>query len=170
MLVFLLRFFYFDFIFFFLFFIFHKSCWVGTFFFYFNWVSFLFGFISFFIFYLIFLVEKNYSIVVLSYILVLVSLVFFFSKDLFFFYIFFELSRFPILFLILVFGYQIEKINSSYYLIFYTFFCSFRYLIIFFNIDLMINKFLFDFFLSWEFFFLFSVVFLIKFPIYFLHY
>ena len=84
-------------------------------------------------------------------------------------YIFFELSLLPILIMILGFGSQIEKINSSYYLLFYAALCSFPFLFIYFSNFLFLVPGYFDFFISWEFAFILSLTFIIKFPIYFLH-
>lgn len=82
---------------------------------------------------------------------------------------FFELSIFPILVIILGYGSQIEKINSSYYLIFYAAFCSFPFLFVYFKRDFNLVFSYFNFFISWELFFILSLSFIIKFPIYFLH-
>ena len=79
------------------------------------------------------------------------------------------MSIFPILVIILGYGSQIEKINSSYYLIFYAAFCSFPFLFIYFRSNFNLVFSYFDFFLSWEIFFILSLRFIIKFPIYFLH-
>ena len=54
-------------------------------------------------------------------------------------YMYFELSMFPILIIILGYGSQIEKINSGYYLLFYAAICSFPFLFIYYN---NLNKFL----------------------------
>lgn len=124
---------------------------------------------SFFILGFIFFVELNTVVLFFSKLLVLISLLFFLSMNFFSLYIFFELSLFPILFLILGFGSQIEKILSSYYLLFYASFCSFPFLYIFF----FFNEFFFFNFLSFKlrffFFLIFCLCFLIKFPIYFFH-
>jgi len=50
--------------------------------------------------------------------------------DLLGFYIFFELSLFPLMILILGWGYQIERIGASFYLFIYTLVGSFPLLII----------------------------------------
>jgi len=82
---------------------------------------------------------------------------------------FFELSIFPILIIILGYGSQIEKINSSYYLIFYAAFCSFPFLFVYFKSNFNLILVYFDFFISWEIIFVLSLSFIIKFPVYFLH-
>lgn len=71
--------------------------------------------------------------------------------------------------MILGYGSQIEKINSSYYLIFYAAFCSFPFLFIYYNRFFNLTLCYYDIFISWEIFFILSLRFIIKFPIYFLH-
>lgn len=105
----------------------------------------------------------------LSQILVVICILFFFSSTLIFLYIFFEISLFPIIIIILGYGSQIEKINSSYYLIFYAAFCSFPFLFVYINYGLFLHMVYFDKIFSWELFFFLSLGFLIKFPVYFLH-
>lgn len=83
---------------------------------------------------------------------------------------FFEISLFPITIIILGYGYQIEKINSSFYLLFFTLICSIPFFFILFNLDLNKNLIFFRTFFSWELEFLFSILFILKFPIYFLHF
>lgn len=113
--------------------------------------------------------EKVKNLKILRNILVFFRFIFFFSSNFLFLYVFFELTLFPIIIMILVYGRQIEKINSRYYLIFYTIVCRLPWLLVFFFIgsDLFLN-YLFMFF-SWEFVFFFSLLFLVKFPIYFFH-
>jgi NADH-ubiquinone oxidoreductase chain 4 len=89
-------------------------------------------FIRLFILGVILFREKNITLNFLSQILVLICVIFFISRNFLIVYIFFELSLIPILIIILGFGAQIEKINSSYYLIFYAAFCSFPFLFIYF--------------------------------------
>lgn len=79
------------------------------------------------------------------------------------------MSIFPIIIIILGYGSQIEKINSTYYLIFYASFCSFPFLFIYFYYDLNYIFVYFDKIISWELIFFLSLGFLIKFPVYFLH-
>ena len=49
-----------------------------------------------------------------------------------------KLETFPILVIILGYGSQIEKINSSYYLIFYAAFCSFPFLFVYFKSNFLL--------------------------------
>jgi NADH:ubiquinone oxidoreductase subunit 4 (subunit M) len=95
---------------------------------------------------------------------------FFSTIRFFFFYFFFELSIVPIILIVLGYGYQVEKIGSVYYLIFYSFFTFFPFLFIYFLYDFFIILVYFDFYVSFEFFFILIFGFLIKFPIYFLHF
>lgn len=84
-------------------------------------------------------------------------------------YMFFELSIFPIIVIILGYGSQIEKINSAYYLLFYAAICSFPFLFVYFKRLFLINFVYFDFVFSWEIVFVLSLSFIIKFPVFFLH-
>lgn len=125
--------------------------------------------IRIFILGIILISEKNNNLLLLSEALILVCILFFIPRNIIILYIFFELSIFPILVIILGYGSQIEKINSSYYLIFYAAFCSFPFLFVYFKSDFSLVFSYFDFFISWEIFFILSLRFIIKFPIYFLH-
>ncbi len=125
--------------------------------------------IRIFILGIILLREKNNNLLILSEILVIICILFFIPSNIIILYIFFELSIFPILVIILGYGSQIEKINSSYYLIFYAAFCSFPFLFVYFKRRFLFTITYFDFFISWEIFFILSLRFIIKFPIYFLH-
>ena len=106
---------------------------------------------------------------ILSEILILVCILFFIPRNIMMLYIFFELSIFPILVMILGYGSQIEKINSSYYLLFYAAFCSFPFLFVYFKRDFILVFSYYNYFISWELFFILSLSFIIKFPVYFLH-
>lgn len=99
---------------------------------------------SIFILGLVFFSELNYNIIFLSQVLILISVFFFYSYNLIFLYVFFEISIFPILIIIISYGYQIEKISSSYYLIFYAAFCSFPFLFVYFNFYRIFNLVYFD--------------------------
>nr|YP_004927931.1 NADH dehydrogenase subunit 4 [Cucullanus robustus]ACV96767.1 NADH dehydrogenase subunit 4 [Cucullanus robustus] len=113
--------------------------------------------------------EKNYNLVLLSEILVFFCILFFVPGSMLFLYIYFELSIFPILVMILGYGSQIEKIGSSYYLIFYAAFCSLPFLFIYFSSVSLLSVVYFDLFMSWELVFVLSLSFMMKFPVYFLH-
>jgi NADH-ubiquinone oxidoreductase chain 4 len=113
--------------------------------------------------------EKNKILIILRQLLVLVCVIFFFSSNLISLFIFFELSIFPIILIILGYGSQIEKINSRYYLIFYASFCSFPFLFVLFYYKLDYHFVYFLKFISWELVFLITLGFIIKFPVYFLH-
>lgn len=151
-----------------IFFLFDSS-WSGVYLISDSYIFILLSFISLFILLLVLFSELNYMLLFLSQLLVLVCILFFFSFNLLSLYIFFELSLFPIIIMILGYGSQIEKINSSYYLIFYASFCSFPFLFVYFFYDLGVFLVYFDKILSWELVFFLSLGFLIKFPVYFLH-
>ena len=125
--------------------------------------------ISLFILGIIVIREKNNNLLILSEILVFICIIFFIPRNIIMLYIFFELSMFPILVIILGYGSQIEKINSSYYLIFYAAFCSFPFLFVYFKSNFLLVFTYYNFIISWEIFFILSLRFIIKFPIYFLH-
>nr|QDF64303.1 NADH dehydrogenase subunit 4 [Physaloptera rara] len=97
------------------------------------------------------------------------SLLFFFSNNMMILYIFYELTLIPVLFSILGYGRQVEKIGASYYLVFYTFFFGFPYLFIYSRVCDFFDFVYFDFFLGFEYALVLSFCFLVKFPIYFFH-
>lgn len=97
---------------------------------------------------IVFLREKNNVIIFLTEFLILVSIIYFIPSNFLMLYMFFELSMFPILVMILGFGSQVEKINSSYYLMFYAAFCSFPFLYVYFNRMFLLNFLYYDFFIS----------------------
>lgn len=113
--------------------------------------------------------EKSFLILILRVVLVLICLLFFFSRTLMMLYVFFELSIFPILIMILGFGSQVEKIGASYYLIFYAVLCSIPFLYVYFNMGFLYFYCYYDYYLSWELVFVLRLSFIMKFPVYFLH-
>lgn len=143
--------------------------WGGLFVFFDSFNFILLIIMSLFILGVIILREKNNMLIVLSEFLVLFCVFFFIPGNMLLLYIYFELSIFPILVIILGYGSQIEKINSSYYLIFYASLCSFPFLFIYFNMNSFLGLVYFDFNISWEMFFILSLSFMMKFPVYFLH-
>jgi NADH-ubiquinone oxidoreductase chain 4 len=126
--------------------------------------------LSFLIHLLFFFFEKNWEICFLSFCLIIFSFFFFSIINFFFFSFFFELSIVPIILLVLGYGYQVEKISAIYYLIFYSFFTFFPFLFFYFFFDYFLVLVYFNFFVSPEFFFILIFGFLIKFPVYFLHF
>lgn len=90
------------------------------------------GFMTLFIMGTIYLGEKNDMLIVLSEVLVCLCLLFFFPINLLSLYVFFELSVFPILIMILGYGSQVEKVRSAYYLIVYAALCSTPFLYVYF--------------------------------------
>jgi NADH:ubiquinone oxidoreductase subunit 4 (subunit M) len=113
--------------------------------------------------------EKLINLINLKLIL-LISLFFFLSINLFLIYFFFELSILPILFIILIKGSQIEKLKSSNYLLFYSIFFSIPFLIIIF---IKKNQFLFIFLkikINYLFLIIFLLIFLIKTPLFLIHF
>lgn len=92
--------------------------------------------------------EFNRNLKYLSMVLIILCYLFFVSRNVMMLYMFFELSIFPILVMILGFGSQIEKIGSRYYLLFYTTFCSLPFLYVYFKRVFYFSYNYFDFFLS----------------------
>nr|BAV78681.1 NADH dehydrogenase subunit 4 [Steinernema litorale] len=142
-------------------------CWGGLFFYFDSFSFILLILMSLFILGVVVLSEKNFNLIILSEVLVFVCIMFFIPVNMIMLYVFFELSMFPILIMILGYGSQIEKVNSSYYLIFYAAFCSFPFLFVYFNSSF--TTVYYDFFLSWEMVLILSLSFMMKFPVYFLH-
>lgn len=157
------------FIYLWLFYIIINFSWRGLFFIFDSFSILLLCLISLFILRIVLISELNFVILILSQLLVLICIIFFFSGTLISLYIYFEISLFPIIIIILGYGSQIEKINSSYYLIFYAAFCSFPFLIVYFYYNLNYSLVYFDNLLSYELIFILTLGFIIKFPVYFLH-
>lgn len=151
------------------FFGFNNFSWGGNFFVLDSFSFILLILIRLFILAIILIREKNRNLLLLREILVFVCILFFVSSNIIMLYIYFELSMFPILVIILGYGSQIEKINSSYYLLFYAAFCSFPFLFVYFKSDFAFSFCYYNYYISWELFFILSLRFIIKFPIYFLH-
>nr|UWI71771.1 NADH dehydrogenase subunit 4 [Strongyloides fuelleborni fuelleborni] len=143
--------------------------WHGLFFFIDSQVFVAMMFMSMFILGLIMFTEKSRGLLYLSQALVFISILFFIPGNVLMFYLLFELSMFPILIMILGYGYQIEKLNSFYYLLFYASLCSFPFLFVYLNMDFSFMLVYFDMVLSWEVVFILSLTFLMKFPVFFLH-
>lgn len=143
--------------------------WLGCFYFFDSFSFILLIVMSLFILGVVLLRESNFMLLLLSEVLVVVCVFFFVPSNVILIYMYFELSMFPILVIILGYGSQIEKINSSYYLIFYAALCSFPFLFVYFKRFFFISLVYFDFNLSWEMVFVLSLRFMIKFPVYFLH-
>lgn len=114
-------------------------------------------------------VEWEKGLVYLSQILIYFCVIFFLSSNFISLYVFYEISMFPILIIILGYGSQVEKVGASYYLLFYTIICSFPFLYLLINRGILIRVAYCEIFLSWEFVVVICVCFLVKFPMYGLH-
>nr|YP_003434051.1 NADH dehydrogenase subunit 4 [Trichostrongylus axei]ACX85200.1 NADH dehydrogenase subunit 4 [Trichostrongylus axei] len=143
--------------------------WHGLFFIVDSYVYVLLIFMMIFIYGIIMLSEMNINILLLSNVLIFVSYAFFLSSNMLMLYMFFELSMFPILVMIMGFGNQVEKINSCYYLLFYASLCSFPFLYVYFKSNFMLSLCYYNFIVSNEMFFFLTLSFMMKFPVYFLH-
>nr|UDL72618.1 NADH dehydrogenase subunit 4 [Torquenema toraliforme] len=149
--------------------LFKNISWGGLFFVIDSNIFVLLIFMMIFIYGVVLISEKNFNLLILSAVLIVICLMFFVSSNVLMLYMFFELSLFPILIMILGFGSQIEKINSGYYLLFYAAVCSFPFLFIYYKSMFMFTTCYFDFVMTWEMFFILSLSFMMKFPVYFLH-
>nr|UXK95561.1 NADH dehydrogenase subunit 4 [Macropostrongyloides yamagutii] len=149
--------------------LFKNITWSGLFFVVDSNVFVLLIFMMMFIYGMVLISEKNFSMLMLSAGLIMICLMFFVSSNMLMLYMFFELSLFPILIMILGFGSQIEKINSGYYLLFYAAVCSLPFLFIYYKSSFLFTINYFDFIMTWEMFFILSLSFMMKFPVYFLH-
>nr|WAX01704.1 NADH dehydrogenase subunit 4 [Philometra sp. HZ-2022] len=118
---------------------------------------------------LVFLVEEMIVLIYLSQILVYFCMMFFHSSNFIMLYMFYEMSMFPILIMVLGFGSQVEKVGAGYYLLLYTVLCSFPFLFIIMNLGLSLSVAYSSLFLSWEVTIILCLCFLVKFPVYFLH-
>nr|YP_010990638.1 NADH dehydrogenase subunit 4 [Flata truncata]WOW99056.1 NADH dehydrogenase subunit 4 [Flata truncata] len=112
-----------------------------------------------------------YFLFCLSFLLFMLVLVFT-VMDYFYFYFFFEGSLIPVFLILFGWGYQPERLKAGYYLIFYTLFASFPFLLVIFYIYYLYGGFMyfFNFFLCSDFlsfFILFS--FLVSFPLFGFH-
>jgi len=83
-------------------------------------------------------------------------------------YVFFEISLFPIIFMILMDGVQIEKLRASLYLFMYASLCSFPFLLVILYFELFTPTYIEGVY-SWEIVVCFIVGFLVKLPLYVLH-
>nr|UDL72570.1 NADH dehydrogenase subunit 4 [Phascolostrongylus turleyi] len=149
--------------------LFKNVSWSGMFFVVDSNIFVLLIFMMIFIYGMVLISEKNFNLLILSAILIVICLLFFVSSNMLMLYMYFELSLFPILVMILGYGSQIEKINSGYYLLFYAAICSFPFLFIYYKSMFMFTVCYFDFIITWELFFILSLSFMMKFPVYFLH-
>jgi len=115
----------------------------------------------------------KYFIFLVNFILLFLFLSFL-TSNLFLFYLFFERRLIPILFLILGWGYQPERLQAGLYLLFYTLFASLPLLfaILFIFKDLIfLNFFLFSYYSYIYYYFYFAIIFafFVKMPIFLVH-
>nr|ALO77182.1 NADH deshydrogenase subunit 4 [Carpelimus sp. CAR01] len=119
--------------------------------------------------------NNNISLFLFMLLLLLFSLMMtFYSLNLFMFYLFFEMSLIPTLMLILGWGYQPERIQAGFYLLFYTLFASLPMLVgimfLYFNYFNLEFIFMNLFYINNLYLYIsFNLVFLVKFPMYMFH-
>nr|YP_010990651.1 NADH dehydrogenase subunit 4 [Klapperibrachys cremeri]WOW99082.1 NADH dehydrogenase subunit 4 [Klapperibrachys cremeri] len=171
------------FFFFFFFFFFCKCLFLDwmffSYFFFFDKISYVFCCLSIWICILMIYSMINYMGMMgfkyfIFYVNMLLFMLFitFVVNDFFYFYFFFEGSLIPVFLIIFGWGYQPERLMAGYYLIFYTLFASFPFLLVILDEINLIGK--FSYFFDYKidsmfkcFFIIFS--FLIKFPLFGLH-
>nr|QJW33597.1 NADH dehydrogenase subunit 4 [Arge aurora] len=117
----------------------------------------------------------NYFIFIILFLLFMLFLTFT-SMNLFLFYLFFESSLIPVLLLILGWGYQSERLQAGFYLLFYTLFASLPLLMmIFYLYNKMVSLFFFFFnmtMMKLEYFYFYICMifaFLVKMPMFLVH-
>lgn len=127
--------------------------------------------LSLIIYFIILILKENFLSEFFSFILLFFRFIFFFSWNFIYFYIFFELRILPVILITIFFGYQVEKINSLYYLVLYSFLTGLPilFIILIFNIKFCRNLIYLNFKTNLIINLIFFITFLIKFPIYFIH-
>jgi len=112
--------------------------------------------------------EMSFRVLWLRMLLGLLGVLFFLSTNFFMFYVFFEMSLFPIIFMILIDGVQIEKLSAATYLLFYALGCSLPFLLTIFYISWTGFNY-FEGVYSFELIVFLLLAFIVKFPVYFFH-
>jgi len=120
---------------------------------------------------------KYYEILTFIFFILNLRLIYSFSvNSLISFYFYFEWSLIPIFFIIIGWGYQLERLKSSFYLLIYTLFASLPILIIILllNKSILTNNFNYlitikILFLNNFYLIMFFISFLVKFPVFFFH-
>nr|QXT44860.1 NADH dehydrogenase subunit 4 [Crassicauda sp. Ningbo-2019]WHL46731.1 NADH dehydrogenase subunit 4 [Crassicauda magna] len=164
-----------DFFFFFFFFVvlvffgLFDYFWSGGIFFYDSLNYVLISFMSVFLMGFIFFSESSISLNFYVLLVIFFSILFFFSNSVVFFYVFYELTLIPVIFALLGYGRQVEKISACYYLVFYTLFFGMPFLFVISYFSYFFVFVYFDFLVAYELMFFLSLCFLVKFPVYLLH-
>nr|YP_009029743.1 NADH dehydrogenase subunit 4 [Meloidogyne incognita]AHY20107.1 NADH dehydrogenase subunit 4 [Meloidogyne incognita] len=146
---------------------------IGFFFlldFFFSFCLFLFSLVFYF---LMKLLSNDRISWLLSIMLSLISFNFFFCWSMINFIVFFELSSMMVIIMALIFGIQVEKINSFYFFFFYNLisFLPFFFLMIYFMKSMIILNLIFlNFFMDYFYMFFSLLVFFVKFPLFFFHF
>jgi len=105
--------------------------------------------------------------------LIFFGLFFFLVWNFFYLFIFFELTSLPIIFITLVFGVQVEKIRAIYIYVFFSFITGLPfifYLFFYLNFFIYSGPVFFVLLVDFYFFLFLTLIFLIKFPIFLLHF
>ena len=113
----------------------------------------------------------KFETTILFIILFFFNILFFITKTLVFLFIIFEFSIFPIIFLMISWGYQIERFIATNYFLIYAFFCSlpFFVMLMFFMNYILRIEFIIDFIFYTKYIIFMFIPFLVKLPFYLLH-
>lgn len=136
-------------------------------------ISMYFFLLSLITFYMVCLLTNNFFLNFLSFTLVVLRFLFFYVWSFILFFIFFELSSIPVILITLIYGVQVEKFNAIYYLVFYRFLTGLPFLVILLYLireNYFFGLVFFECKLSSFYCLLVVLCFLIKFPVYFLHF
>ena len=120
------------------------------------------------VFYYTLTINNNKFIKILIYLNIIISFMFFVSNNFLNIFIFFELSLFPILLIIRIWGYQIERIQASSYLLSFTLFFSIPSFLVIIILQKDINL-IYIFKINMFLVFILISIFLIKLPMFIFH-
>ena len=121
-----------------------------------------------------FIFNKDKKLYILLVLLLLTIILFFNRNNIFYFYLFFEIRLLPIILIILGWGYQIERLQASIFLLIYISLFSFPFIFIFISLN-KISIFFYSFFsttssISFIISFFLIIVFLVKSPLFLFHF
>nr|AJI44485.1 NADH dehydrogenase subunit 4 [Acrobeles complexus] len=112
--------------------------------------------------------EESKTVIILNNLLLVLSLIFFFSESVLMMYIAYEGTLVPVVYMIVLFGGQVEKISAVYYLMMYTFICSLPFLFLIMWLGIEGSMYIKEI-LTWDFIPFAFAIFMVKMPVYFLH-
>jgi len=112
--------------------------------------------------------EKVVTIVIINNLLLILCIVFFFSERLLIMYVVYERTLVPVVYLIVLYGGQVEKVGATYYLVMYMLVCSLPFLFIIMWLGIEGGIYAKEF-LTWDSVPFAFAIFMAKMPVYFLH-